>query len=78
MGVLQLLGKVELDTQFSAMPGLPYDITAGTDANGDGDGRLAQLTRFILKRCIRPAATRAKITQRIGWHIFRHTLSPPC
>lgn len=37
MGVLQLPGKIELDTQFSAMPGLPYDITTGTDANGDGN-----------------------------------------
>jgi len=35
--VLQLPGKVELDTQFSAMPGLPYNITTGTDANGDGN-----------------------------------------
>jgi hypothetical protein len=37
MGVLQLPGKIELDTQFEAMPGLPYDITTGTDANGDGN-----------------------------------------
>ncbi|MDW5267411.1 MULTISPECIES: site-specific integrase [Acidobacteriaceae] len=29
----------------------------------------------ILMRCIRPAATRAKITKRIGWHTFRRTLS---
>jgi len=29
----------------------------------------------ILKRCIRPAATRAKITKTIGWHTFRRTLS---
>ena len=36
LGVLQLPGKVEFDTQFSAMPGLPYNITTGTDANGDG------------------------------------------
>ena len=36
LGVLQLPYKVESDTQFSAMPGLPYDITTGTDANGDG------------------------------------------
>jgi hypothetical protein len=36
LGVLQLPYKVELATQFSAMPGLPYDITTGTDSNGDG------------------------------------------
>jgi hypothetical protein len=36
LGVLQLPYKVELDTQFSARPGLPYNITTGTDANGDG------------------------------------------
>lgn len=29
----------------------------------------------ILKRCIRPAATRAKITKHIGWHTFRRTFS---
>jgi hypothetical protein len=34
--MLQLPFKVEFDTQFSALPGLPYDITTGTDANGDG------------------------------------------
>jgi hypothetical protein len=29
----------------------------------------------ILKRRIRPAATRAKIAKRIGWHTFRRTFS---
>lgn len=29
----------------------------------------------LLKRCIRPAAVRAKITKRIGWHTFRRTFS---
>jgi hypothetical protein len=29
----------------------------------------------ILKRCIRPAATQAKITKTIGWHTFRRTFS---
>lgn len=29
--------KVELSTQFTAMPGRPFDITTGTDANGDGN-----------------------------------------
>jgi len=29
----------------------------------------------ILKRCIRPAAVRAKITKHIGWHTFRRTFS---
>ncbi|HEY2858544.1 MAG TPA: carboxypeptidase regulatory-like domain-containing protein [Terracidiphilus sp.] len=28
--------KVELDSQFSTRPGRPYNITTGTDANGDG------------------------------------------
>jgi hypothetical protein len=37
LGVLQLPYKVESDTQFSAMPGLPYNITTGTDSNGDGN-----------------------------------------
>jgi hypothetical protein len=36
LGVLQLPLKVESDTQFSAMRGLPYNITTGTDSNGDG------------------------------------------
>jgi integrase len=29
----------------------------------------------ILKRCIQPAATRAKITKHIGWHTFRRTFT---
>ena len=29
----------------------------------------------ILKRCIRPAATRAEIAKHIGWHTFRRTFS---
>jgi integrase len=29
----------------------------------------------LLKRCIRPAAERAKITKHIGWHTFRRTFS---
>lgn len=29
----------------------------------------------ILTRCIRPAAIRAGITKRIGWHTFRHTFA---
>jgi len=29
----------------------------------------------ILKRCIRPAVTQAKIAKRIGWHTFRRTFS---
>jgi len=36
LGMLQLPSKIELSMQFSAMPGLPYNITTGTDANGDG------------------------------------------
>jgi len=36
LGTLQLPGKIEIATQFSALPGLPYSITTGTDANGDG------------------------------------------
>lgn len=37
LGVLQLPGKIEFATQLSALPGLPYNITTGTDANGDGN-----------------------------------------
>ena len=29
----------------------------------------------LLKRCIRPAGERAKITKHIGWHTFRRTFS---
>ena len=36
LGVLQLPYKTELTVQFSAMLGLPYNITTGTDSNGDG------------------------------------------
>ncbi|WP_263371893.1 TonB-dependent receptor [Granulicella cerasi] len=36
LGVLQLPSRFELSMQFSALPGLPYNITTGTDANGDG------------------------------------------
>jgi len=36
LGVLQLPCKTELAIQFSAMPGLPYNFTTGTDSNGDG------------------------------------------
>jgi len=28
---------VELSTQFTALPGRPFNITTGTDANGDGN-----------------------------------------
>jgi Carboxypeptidase regulatory-like domain len=29
--------KIDLATQFTAMPGRPFNITTGTDANGDGN-----------------------------------------
>jgi hypothetical protein len=35
-GSLKLPFKIELDSQFSTRPGRPYNITTGTDANGDG------------------------------------------
>ncbi len=34
---LHLPGKIEFSTQFAARTGHPYDITTGTDNNGDGD-----------------------------------------
>jgi hypothetical protein len=33
---LSLPGKLQFATQFSARTGHPYNITTGTDANGDG------------------------------------------
>lgn len=36
LGMVHLPFKVELDAQLSVVPGLPYNITTGTDANGDG------------------------------------------
>ena len=35
-GSMTLPFKIELDSQFSTRPGRPYNITTGTDANGDG------------------------------------------
>jgi hypothetical protein len=35
-GTLHLPFKLELSSQFSARQGRPYNITTGTDANGDG------------------------------------------
>ena len=35
-GNLNLPGKVQLSTQLTARTGRPYNITSGTDANGDG------------------------------------------
>jgi hypothetical protein len=35
-GSVALPFKIELDSQFSTRPGKPYNITTGTDANGDG------------------------------------------
>ncbi len=35
-GTLNLPGKLQFATQFSARTGHPYNITTGTDANGDG------------------------------------------
>lgn len=35
-GSVTLPFKIELDSQFSTRPGRPYNITTGTDANGDG------------------------------------------
>jgi hypothetical protein len=35
-GTLSLPGKLLFATQFSARTGHPYNITTGTDANGDG------------------------------------------
>ena len=38
-------------------------------------GKLPYWPEIILKRQIRPAAERAKIAKRIGWHTFRRTLA---
>lgn len=35
-GSVTLPFKIEFDSQFSTRPGRPYNITTGTDANGDG------------------------------------------
>jgi hypothetical protein len=35
-GTLNLPGKLQFATQFAARSGHPYNITTGTDANGDG------------------------------------------
>jgi hypothetical protein len=35
-GTLHLPGKIDLSSQFAARQGRPYNITTGTDANGDG------------------------------------------
>jgi hypothetical protein len=35
-GSVTLPFRIELDSQFSTRPGKPYNITTGTDANGDG------------------------------------------
>lgn len=35
--ILHVPGKIDFSTQFAASTGQPYDITTGTDNNGDGD-----------------------------------------
>jgi hypothetical protein len=37
LGTLILPYKIELSSQFTYRPGKPYNITTGTDANGDGN-----------------------------------------
>ena len=37
--------------------------------------KISVLADAVLQRVIRPAALRAGITKRIGWHTFRHTFS---
>jgi hypothetical protein len=37
LGTATLPYKIALSTQFTAMPGKPFNITTGTDANGDGN-----------------------------------------
>ncbi len=37
LGSSSLPYKLELSTQFTGMPGRPFNITTGTDANGDGN-----------------------------------------
>jgi len=39
------------------------------------NGRLPFSPNFVLAKIIRPAAMRAGIEKRIGWHTFRHTYS---
>jgi integrase len=39
------------------------------------DGRHPYWQAMLLTRTIRPAAVRAGIDKRIGWHTFRHTYS---
>jgi integrase len=38
-------------------------------------GRLPFSPDFVLAKIIRPAAVRAELKKRIGWHTFRHTFS---
>src|SRR5579859_49757 len=39
------------------------------------DGKQPVWPDSLLKRVVRPAVTRAKITKRVGWHTFRHSFS---
>jgi integrase len=44
-------------------------------ASSDSKGRHPYWGQTIMRRIIRPAAVKVGITQRIGWHTFRHTYS---
>jgi integrase len=50
----------------------PHDWVFASPHTG---GRRPFWGQCILRKCIRPAAEKVGITQKIGWHTFRHTYS---
>jgi integrase len=54
----------------------PYNQDAGfLFGSPDMDGRQPYWPDSLLRKVVRPAAVRAKITKHIGWHSFRRTLA---
>ena len=88
--VMQVVGPCKTEASQKPIPLDPYlaealqqwqqhtNYTAPADwvfASPDASGQRPYWGQTIMRRIIRPAAVRAGITRRIGWHTFRHTYS---
>ena len=88
--VMQVVGPCKTEASQKPIPMDPYlaealqqwrrhtQYTAPDDwvfASPESNGKRPYWGQTIMRRVICPAAVRAGITRRIGWHTFRHTYS---